>query len=55
LHALRADGGLNAYQTAIKHCGEILLNYDYDKKVALYGFGAIPHLPNYNVSETEHW
>lgn len=21
----------------------------------MYGFGAVPHLPNYNVNETEQW
>jgi hypothetical protein len=55
LHVQRTDGGLNAYQTAISHCAQILLNYDSDKKVPVYGFGAIPHLTNYNVAETEHW
>ena len=28
--------------------GEILLSYDYDKKVPCYGFGAKLHYPNLN-------
>ncbi|CAD8099616.1 unnamed protein product [Paramecium primaurelia] len=52
LHAFKTQNG-NQYETAIKACAQILLNYDYDKKVAMYGFGAVPHLPNYNVNETE--
>lgn len=54
LHAYKKEGS-NAYETAMKCCAQVLLNYDYDKKVAIYGFGAIPHLPTYNSNETEQW
>ena len=39
LHAFNSPGGMNAYQKAIKAVGEILMNYDYDKLVPIYGFG----------------
>ena len=55
LHQQKTDGTLNAYETAMKHCAQILLNYDSDKKVAIYGFGGIPHFHNYNRNDTEHW
>lgn len=32
---------------------EILLNYDFDKKVPVYGFGGIPSLPNYHKGSTD--
>lgn len=40
LHAMRSNSELNDYQTALKSVGEILLNYDQDKKVPSFGFGA---------------
>jgi len=42
LHALHPNGQLNQYQKAIQGVCEILLCYDYDKKVPVYGFGGIP-------------
>ncbi len=30
----------------MKSVGEILLNYDHDKKVPMYGFGGKPKMPN---------
>lgn len=40
LHAIY-DNKLNEYQSAIASICSILLNYDYDKKIPIYGFGAI--------------
>jgi len=40
LHYLRPDGEYNEYEKALYAVGEILLYYDTDKKVPLYGFGA---------------
>lgn len=34
---------------------EILLNYDFDKKIPMYGFGGVPHFPNYTKNEADHW
>eukprot|EP01016_Furgasonia_blochmanni_P012050 TRINITY_DN15702_c0_g1_i1.p2 TRINITY_DN15702_c0_g1~~TRINITY_DN15702_c0_g1_i1.p2 ORF type:complete len:140 (+),score=39.26 TRINITY_DN15702_c0_g1_i1:64-483(+) len=45
LHAINLDGRPNQYQAAIQAVGEILLNYDYDKRVPLYGFGGKPKYP----------
>jgi len=42
LHAIRKDGVLNDYQKAIQGVCEILLCYDYDKKVPIFGFGGKP-------------
>lgn len=36
---------LNAYQQAICSVGEILLDYDFDKKIPCYGFGGVPRFP----------
>jgi hypothetical protein len=35
----------NQYQKAIMAVGNILLNYDYDKMIPAFGFGAKPHFP----------
>jgi len=45
LHAIKYDGSLNEYQKALKGVCDILLNYDYDKKVPMYGFGGKPKFP----------
>jgi len=42
LHAMKKNGELNDYQTAIRDVCEILLCYDYDKNVPVYGFGGRP-------------
>ena len=34
--------------------GEILLNYDHDKMVPLFGFGAKPKYPNLNSNYVSH-
>ncbi|CAK55659.1 unnamed protein product (macronuclear) [Paramecium tetraurelia] len=44
---------LNQYQNALSQVAEILLNYDFDKKVPVYGFGGIPSLPNYHKGSTD--
>lgn len=31
--------------------GEILLEYDDDKMVPMFGFGAIPRFPNFTTNE----
>ncbi|KAL4499199.1 hypothetical protein ABPG72_006785 [Tetrahymena utriculariae] len=54
LHAINQYGQLNQYQQAIQFVGEILLNYDEDKMVPLYGFGAKPKLPHFNYTQTLH-
>lgn len=33
---------------------EILLNYDYHKRIPMYGFGAKPKFPKYNSEDTQH-
>mmetsp|Transcript_25825 Transcript_25825/g.40429 ORF Transcript_25825/g.40429 Transcript_25825/m.40429 type:complete len:564 (-) Transcript_25825:61-1752(-) len=44
LHHVDPNGNWNEYQKAIIAVGEILLDYDHDKKCAALGYGAI--LPN---------
>lgn len=44
----------NAYQEAILSAGEILLDYDSDKMVPVYGFGAKLNYPTYKTSEASH-
>ena len=34
---------MNDYQKAILEVCDILLNYDYDKMIPVYGFGGKPH------------
>jgi hypothetical protein len=46
LHAIYQNGQPNQYQQAIRAVSEILLNYDYDKKVPVFGFGAKTRMPN---------
>jgi hypothetical protein len=38
---------LNQYQTAILGIGGILMNYDTDKRIPCFGFGAQTRFPNY--------
>lgn len=44
----------NQYQKAIMSVGSILLNYDYDKMIPGFGFGAKPHFPQLNTNATDH-
>ena len=41
LHYMKAEGG-NDNEKAIKSCGKIIANYDYDQLFPVYGFGGIP-------------
>jgi len=43
LHAISPYGYPNQYQEAIRGVGEILLCYDYDQMVSVYGFGGVPN------------
>ena len=45
LHAIRPNLR-NQYQKAIDGVMQILIHYDYDQQVAMYGFGAILNFPN---------
>jgi len=54
LHYIRPDGGLNQYQTALVEVCDILLNYDFDKRVPVYGFGGKPNFPNYAKPQADH-
>lgn len=44
----------NQYQIAIDAISQILLNYDSDKKIPAFGFGAKPHFPNLNSPTASH-
>jgi len=47
---------LNQYQQAILSIGQILLNYDHDKLVPTYGFGAVLKFPNsQNSGQVNHF
>mmetsp|Transcript_29695 Transcript_29695/g.27159 ORF Transcript_29695/g.27159 Transcript_29695/m.27159 type:complete len:337 (+) Transcript_29695:175-1185(+) len=48
LHSIKYDGTLNEYQQAIRGVCDILLNYDYDKKVPMFGFGGKPKFPQFS-------
>lgn len=39
----------NQYQTAILAISQILLNYDSDKRIPCFGFGAQPKFPGFNT------
>ena len=54
LHAIHADGKFNQYQQAIEKVGEIILNYDYDKVIPTFGFGAKPRFPNLFQTTASH-
>ncbi len=45
---------VNPYQKAILSAGEILLDYDTDKMVPVYGFGAKLNFPDLKTSEVSH-
>lgn len=44
----------NQYQTAISSVAQILLNYDSDKRIPAFGFGAKPRFPNLNSNIANH-
>ena len=54
LHYIGNPRELNQYQQAILAVGEILLNYDYDKMVPVFGFGGKPRLPHFNFPQVLH-
>lgn len=45
---------LNNYQQAIMAIGNILLNYDYDKRIPAFGFGAKLRFPTMSTSTVSH-
>lgn len=53
LHAFK-PGQLNEYQTALATVGQIILSYDNDQWVPVYGFGGKPHFPNLNQNAVNH-
>lgn len=55
LHYAKDPSTLNHYQKAITSVCSILLNYDSDKLIQTYGFGAIPHFQNMNSNEVSHF
>jgi len=54
LHALKYDGTLNEYQKAIAGVCDILLHYDSDKKVPMFGFGGKPKFPTFTTPAVSH-
>ena len=44
----QGKGLSNEYETAIRFCGDIVANYDNDKKFPVYGFGATLHNSSFN-------
>ncbi len=54
LHTIVDANQLNEYQKAMTSVCEILLNYDNDKKVLMYGFGGIPQYPQFKSELTSH-
>lgn len=54
LHYIGNPSQLNQYQQAILAVGEILLNYDYDKMIPVFGFGGKPKLPHFSFPQVLH-
>lgn len=46
---------LNEYQQAIAAVCKIILDYDHDQLVPLFGFGAVPLMPGFEKGETNHF
>lgn len=44
----------NQYQITLRAVADILLNYDFDKLVPAFGFGAKPHFPNLYQNVANH-
>lgn len=44
----------NQYQSTIEAVAQILLNYDSDKRIPAFGFGAKTHFPNLNSNSVSH-
>jgi hypothetical protein len=45
----------NPYEEALSQILSVLLPFDFDKSVAVYGFGAIPHFANLRSGEVSNW
>ena len=45
---------LNQYQEAIRAVGDVLMNYDSDKLIPCFGFGAKPRYPNFYQNVAHH-
>ena len=41
---------MSQYEEALYEVSKILLDYDYDKLVPVYGFGAKVNMPNFNTN-----
>jgi len=54
LHAMLPHGNLNEYQKAISSVCQIILNYDYDQQVSVFGFGGKPRFPTLTMNTTSH-
>jgi len=54
LHAFKYDGSMNEYQRAIHAVCDILLHYDHDKQIPVYGFGGKPRFPMLTSTQTLH-
>ena len=54
LHAMSSYGDLNEYQKAISAVASIVLKYDFDQQVPVYGFGGKPHFPSYSSHNVSH-
>jgi len=50
LHSISNNAQLNQYQKVIREVGDILIDYDDDKLVPVYGFGAQTIFPNGTAS-----
>jgi len=53
LHA-RLRNGLNQYQKAISAVCNILLNYDWDQQIPVFGFGGKPRFPTLSSNVVSH-
>ncbi|CAD8052802.1 unnamed protein product [Paramecium sonneborni] len=54
LHFMTQNGAPSQYLQAIISVVEILINYDHDKKVPIYGFGCKPRMNLINTNQTLH-
>lgn len=52
LHCL--DLSKNQYLITLQTVADVLLDYDYDKKISLFGFGGVPNFPNLRKYDTDH-
>ncbi|EGR29988.1 hypothetical protein IMG5_144620 [Ichthyophthirius multifiliis] len=49
-----ADLSRNQYLTTLKAVCDVLLDFDQDKKISMYGFGGVPEFPNFKKYDTDH-